>query len=80
MHLDGTGSTDVDGDALSFDWLLVSVPDGSPAVVDDSTATSIDWIHPCDIRSIDVIKDGMAAMYGVRGANGVILIETKRGN
>lgn len=49
-------------------------------VVDGSTAASIDWIHPCDIRSIDVIKDGMASMYGVRGANGVILIETKRGN
>ncbi len=49
-------------------------------VVDGSIATSIDWIHPCNIRSIDVIKDGMASIYGARGSNGVILIETKRGN
>lgn len=49
-------------------------------VVDGSTAVSINGLHPCDIRSIDVIKDGMASMYGTRGSNGVILIETKRGN
>lgn len=49
-------------------------------VVDGSISADIDWIHPCDIRSISVLKDGMAAMYGSRGTNGVILIETKRGN
>ena len=37
-------------------------------------------INPADIASITVLKDGSAtAMYGVRGANGVVLIETKRG-
>lgn len=39
---------------------------------------SVDGIHPCDISSISVIKDGMAAAYGTRGSNGVILIETKK--
>lgn len=49
-------------------------------VVDGSASASISGLSPCDIRSIDVIKDGMTSIYGTRGANGVILIETKRGN
>lgn len=49
-------------------------------VVDGGVTSNIEWIHPCDVRSIDVLKDGMAAIYGARGANGVVIIETKRGN
>ena len=49
-------------------------------VVDGSPSASISGLSPCDIRSIDVLKDGMTSIYGSRGANGVILIETKRGN
>jgi TonB-dependent starch-binding outer membrane protein SusC len=38
-------------------------------------------INPADIQSIEVLKDAEAtALYGSRGANGVILITTKRGN
>ncbi|POY37869.1 SusC/RagA family protein [Solitalea longa] len=38
-------------------------------------------INPSDIESIDVLKDASAtAIYGSRGANGVIIITTKRGN
>ncbi|MGM0475064.1 MAG: TonB-dependent receptor plug domain-containing protein [Bacteroidota bacterium] len=47
-------------------------------VVDGSVTQNIDWIHPCDVRSINVLKDGMTAIYGSRGANGVVVIETKR--
>ncbi len=36
-------------------------------------------IPPVQVRSINVIKDGSAAIYGSRGANGVVLIETKKG-
>ena len=49
-------------------------------VVDGSAGASIDGLSPCNIRSIDVIKDGMTSIYGTRGSNGVILIETKKGN
>jgi TonB-dependent SusC/RagA subfamily outer membrane receptor len=45
-------------------------------VVDGVTQSTIDWIVPCDIKSISVIKDGSAAVYGSRGANGVVIIET----
>ncbi|WP_431295424.1 TonB-dependent receptor plug domain-containing protein [Pedobacter sp. P26] len=38
-------------------------------------------INPADIESIDILKDASAtAIYGSRGANGVILITTKRGS
>lgn len=47
-------------------------------VVDGAVSENIDWIHPCDVRSINVLKDGMTAIYGARGANGVVVIETKR--
>jgi len=49
-------------------------------VLDGSSGANIDGLNPCNIKSISVIKDGMAAMYGTRGSNGVIVIETKRGN
>jgi TonB-dependent SusC/RagA subfamily outer membrane receptor len=35
-------------------------------------------LDPHDIKSIEVLKDGQAAVYGSRGANGVILIATRR--
>ncbi|WP_319501426.1 TonB-dependent receptor plug domain-containing protein [uncultured Draconibacterium sp.] len=34
---------------------------------------------PSQVRSINIIKDGSAAIYGARGANGVVVIETKTG-
>jgi len=40
----------------------------------------LDFINPNDIESIEILKDASAtAIYGSRGANGVILITTKRG-
>ena len=36
-------------------------------------------LAPSQVKSINVIKDGSAAIYGSRGANGVVLIETKKG-
>jgi TonB-dependent SusC/RagA subfamily outer membrane receptor len=49
-------------------------------VVDGSPAMNVNGMSPCNIRSISIIKDGMTSIYGVRGANGVILVETMRGN
>jgi TonB-linked SusC/RagA family outer membrane protein len=44
-------------------------------------STPIDFINPNDIASVEVLKDASAtAIYGARGANGVILITTKRGS
>ena len=49
-------------------------------IVDDVPITNINTINPDDIASVEVLKDpSSTAMYGVRGANGVVLIKTKRG-
>ncbi len=45
--------------------------------VDGVETSSIGWISPCDVESIDILKDSNAAIYGTRGANGVVLIRTK---
>jgi len=36
-------------------------------------------LRPVNIKNVHVIKDGSAAIYGSRGTNGVVIIETKRG-
>ena len=48
-------------------------------VVDGVISGNIGWINPCDIKSVSIMKDGMTAMYGSQGANGVVIIETRRG-
>ena len=57
--------------------------DGTPLYVIDGFATenaNPAALNPNDIESIDVLKDASAtAIYGARGANGVIIITTKRG-
>lgn len=55
--------------------------DSSPIyVVDGVILDDISFLNPSDIQSIEVLKDASAtAIYGSRGANGVILIQTKTG-
>ena len=49
-------------------------------VVDGMLLDNIDFLNPNDVESIEVLKDASAtAIYGSRGANGVIIISTKRG-
>ena len=49
-------------------------------VVDGLLLDDIAFLSPSDIASVEVLKDASAtAIYGARGANGVILITTKRG-
>ncbi|MEM7375429.1 MAG: SusC/RagA family TonB-linked outer membrane protein [Bacteroidota bacterium] len=49
-------------------------------VIDGVLGGNLNSIEPQDIASIDVLKDGSAAaIYGTRGASGVILITTKKG-
>ncbi|WP_348825085.1 SusC/RagA family TonB-linked outer membrane protein [Flavobacterium aestuarii] len=56
--------------------------DNNPLIVLDGVpfAGSIGDINPVDIKSLDILKDASAtAIYGSRGANGVILITTNKG-
>lgn len=46
-------------------------------VVDGSVVNDISYLNPRDVRSVEVLKDASASIYGSRGACGVILITTK---
>jgi len=51
----------------------------SPLVIIDGVRGSIRDINVNDVESIQVLKDASAAIYGVSGSNGVIIVTTKRG-
>ncbi len=52
-----------------------------PVGTQTGNSNAIDFINPADVASMEVLKDASAtAIYGARGANGVILITTKRGS
>lgn len=58
------------------------VPETGPLYVIDgfiSTETDFNNLEPTMVEDISVLKDGAAAIYGARSANGVILVTTKRG-
>ncbi|UYZ62398.1 SusC/RagA family TonB-linked outer membrane protein [Hymenobacter weizhouensis] len=82
VRIRGVGSLTAGGEPLY-------VVDGVPIVNEDNSArnfrtasvtNALATINPNDIESIDVLKDAAAtAIYGSRGANGVIIITTKSG-
>ncbi|MBT1687965.1 SusC/RagA family TonB-linked outer membrane protein [Dawidia soli] len=56
--------------------------DNTPLILVDDVPYDEDGLaalNPSDIETINVLKDGTAGIYGVRAANGVILITTKKG-
>ena len=51
-----------------------------PLILVDGVERSLDLLDPEDIESFSILKDATAtAVYGVRGANGVIIVNTRRG-
>lgn len=52
------------------------VVDGVPVTTDSFRA--LDFLNPHDVVRVEVLKGASAAVYGSRGANGVILITTRR--
>lgn len=51
------------------------------SIAQDRATSPLSDINPSDIESIEILKDASAiAIYGSRGANGVIIVTTKRGN
>lgn len=58
----------------------VSTVNGSTAplvMVDGMEVNDLDAVSPYDVYSVSVLKDSSSSIYGVRGANGVILITTQ---
>lgn len=70
----GSGQTNSRGDGLGV------VTNSNPLVVIDGVFRSLNDIDPDNIESIQVMKDAAStAIYGARGANGVIVVKTKTG-
>lgn len=81
IRIRGIGSISASGDPLY-------VVDGIPIISDQFSRSNsgamnqnpLASLNPSDIESIEILKDaGATGIYGSRGANGVILITTKRG-
>ena len=53
--------------------------DNNPMVIVDGVPRTLTYLNPNDIETVSVLKDASASVYGVQGANGVILITTKTG-
>ncbi len=57
-----------------------SMGSNSPLILVDGVERSFSNIDPNEIASISILKDASAtAVYGVKGANGVVIVNTKRG-
>jgi len=53
---------------------------GAPLIIVDGVASdNFNRLDPNEIESVSVLKDASAAVYGVKGGNGVVLVTTKRG-
>ena len=46
-------------------------------ILDGMEVSDISDINPMDIKSVEVLKDAASTIYGMRGANGVVIIKTK---
>lgn len=80
INIRGTNSISAGSQPLYVvDGIPVTTGDFSPGNLGSRTNALSD-INPADIESIEILKDAAAAaIYGSRGANGVVLITTKKG-
>jgi len=66
-------------DGIPYELSIAAPPSGSFGAPGQALS-ALNFINPADIESIDVLKDADAtSIYGSRGANGVILVTTKKG-
>ncbi|MCW9706482.1 SusC/RagA family TonB-linked outer membrane protein [Fodinibius salsisoli] len=78
----GVQRSGLPGSDASDIWIrgISTFGDSSPLVMVDGVERPMNSLNPEDIQSLTILKDASAtAVYGTRGANGVILIETKEG-
>ncbi|MFB9056814.1 SusC/RagA family TonB-linked outer membrane protein [Mariniflexile ostreae] len=53
--------------------------DNGPLIIIDGYKGDLNSINPSDIETFSILKDAQAAIYGIEGANGVVLVTTKSG-
>jgi TonB-linked SusC/RagA family outer membrane protein len=80
VRIRGTSSINGNNEPLYVIDGVFIVPETNVGAVTGPSLNPLSNINPADIESIEVLKDASAtAIYGTRGANGVIIITTKRG-
>ncbi|TVT40363.1 TonB-dependent receptor [Hymenobacter setariae] len=81
VRVRGNASLNLNGSPLYVIDGVPVLPDYQQEIsVGNQRLNPLNSLNPNDIESIDVLKDGAAAaIYGVRAANGVVVITTKRG-
>ncbi|CCH51557.1 TonB-dependent receptor [Fibrisoma limi BUZ 3] len=68
-------------DGVPLDNSVVSTGSANVGFGSSAPLNPLNFINPADIESVDVLKDASAtAIYGSRGANGVVIITTKKGS
>ncbi len=78
IRIRGRRSISASNDPL---YVIDGIPQTSGSSSETNSSSAFSDINPQDIESIEVLKDAAAtAIYGSRGANGVVLITTKRGS
>lgn len=74
-----SGDPGVDGSTLLIRG-KATLNSSAPLVLVDGVERPFNSISPFEVETVNILKDaGATAVYGVRGANGVILVTTKRG-
>ena len=69
----------VSGQNITIRGIGTNSGDSSPLIlVDNVEMSDISSIDPKIVSSVEVLKDASASIYGIRGANGVILITTRK--
>lgn len=87
VNIRGAGSINADNsplyviDGMALDNSSVTSGSGSNFLDSRTARNPLNSINPADIQSIEILKDASAtAIYGSRGANGVVIITTKSGS
>jgi TonB-dependent SusC/RagA subfamily outer membrane receptor len=70
-----------DGEIIIRGAVVMEGNEAALLIVDGREVDAFDFanINTQDIASINLLKDASTAVYGSRGGNGVIIVETKRG-
>jgi TonB-linked SusC/RagA family outer membrane protein len=77
VRVRGTNSISANAEPL---YVVDGIPAAQGTQSTDPTFNPLNSINPSDIESIDILKDASAtSIYGARGANGVVLVTTRRG-
>lgn len=79
VNITSQSGTPGGGSTISIRGVATNGDNRPLILVDGNVIEDLSVLNPSDIQNINILKDATAGIYGVRAANGVILIKTKTG-